>query len=112
MRCHEASGPRRRPTKAAQDAWPVWKFPSAIMFDELIGTSTLKPEVVTGLDLIILRELNGDVYFGEPRNISKDDKGRRVGMNTMRYTEDEVRRIAHMGFKTAARRRRKLWLGR
>ena len=80
----------------------------AIMFDELIGTSTLKPEIVKGLDIIILRELNGDIYFGEPRSISKMDDGRRVGINTMRYTEDEIARLAHMGFKAAAKRRGKV----
>jgi 3-isopropylmalate dehydrogenase len=83
-------------------------FRPAIMFPELIATSTLKPEIVSGLDLIILRELNGDVYFGEPRGIIKDEEGRRLGYNTMRYNEDEIKRIAHMGFKAAQRRRGKL----
>lgn len=82
-------------------------FRPAIMYPELIATSTLKPEVVRGLDLIILRELNGDVYFGEPRAIVVEN-GERIGFNTMRYSETEVRRIAHMGFKTAQKRRKKL----
>jgi 3-isopropylmalate dehydrogenase len=82
-------------------------FRPVIMYPELIATSTLKPEIVRGLDMIILRELNGDVYFGEPRGI-KTDQGRRLGYNTMRYTEDEVARIAHLGFKSAQMRKRKL----
>jgi 3-isopropylmalate dehydrogenase len=82
-------------------------FRPVIMYPELIATSTLKPEVVRGLDIIILRELNGDVYFGEPRGIETEN-GRRLGYNTMRYTEDEVARIAHLGFKAARRRRHKL----
>lgn len=82
-------------------------FRPAIMYPELLATSTLKPEVVRGLDMIILRELNGDVYFGEPRGIVAEN-GRRLGYNTMRYTEDEIARIAKMGFETAQKRRRKL----
>lgn len=83
-------------------------FRPAFLFPELIGASTLKPEIVRGLDLIILRELNGDIYFGEPRGIHKDEAGKRFGINTMRYTEDEIARIAHVGFKAARRRKRKL----
>lgn len=83
-------------------------FRPAIMFPELVGTSTLKPEFVTDLDLVILRELNGDIYFGEPRGITRTADDRRQGFNTMRYTEDEIARIAHMGFRAAQRRRKKL----
>jgi 3-isopropylmalate dehydrogenase len=83
-------------------------FRPAFLFPELIGASTLKPEVVSGLDLIILRELNGDIYYGEPRGISKTASGERVGVNTMRYTESEIRRIAHVAFRTARLRRRKV----
>jgi 3-isopropylmalate dehydrogenase len=79
----------------------------AMLFDELIGASTLRPEVVKGVDMIILRELNGDLYFGEPRGISVEN-GKRHGINTMRYTEDEIARIAHAGFKAARGRRGKL----
>ncbi len=79
----------------------------AILFDELVGASTLRPEIVQGVDMLILRELNGDLYFGEPRGVSVED-GRRVGVNTMRYTEDEIARIAHAGFKAARGRRGKL----
>jgi 3-isopropylmalate dehydrogenase len=83
-------------------------FRPAVMFPELIGASSLKPELVEGLDLIILRELNGDIYYGEPRGISKNAAGHLEGVNTMRYSVPEIERIAHVGFKTARERRRKL----
>lgn len=83
-------------------------FRPAYLFDELAGASTLKPEIVKGLDILILRELNGDIYFGEPRGIQTDANGERIGINTMRYSEAEIRRVAHVGFQTARRRRRKL----
>ena len=79
----------------------------AILFDELIGASSLRPEIVAGVDMLILRELNGDLYFGEPRGVHMED-GKRVGINTMRYNEDEIARIAHAGFKAARGRRGKL----
>jgi 3-isopropylmalate dehydrogenase len=78
------------------------------LFPELIDASTLKPEVIEGLDLLILRELNGDAYFGEPRGIRLNEKGEREGFNTMRYSESEVERIAHVAFKAARGRRRKV----
>jgi 3-isopropylmalate dehydrogenase len=83
-------------------------FRPAFLFPELIGASTLKPEVVDGLDLLILRELTGDAYFGEPRGIRVTEKGEREGYNTMRYSESEVERIAHVAFKAALGRRRKV----
>jgi 3-isopropylmalate dehydrogenase len=83
-------------------------FRPAYLFDELVGASTLRPEVVKGLDIVILRELNGDIYFGEPRGIETAANGERVGINTMRYSEAEIRRVAHVGFQTARKRRRKL----
>ena len=83
-------------------------FRPAFLFPELIGASSLKPELVEGLDLMILRELNGDIYYGEPRGISVGPDGRRHGVNTMRYSEPEIERIAHAGFKAARGRRRKL----
>jgi len=82
-------------------------FRPAVLFPELIGASTLRPEIVEGVDMMILRELNGDLYFGEPRGVHIEN-GKRVGINTMRYTEDEIARIAHVGFKTAQKRRHKL----
>ncbi len=75
----------------------------AFMFPELIGSSTLKREVVDGLDLLILRELNGDVYYGEPRGIDASS-----GFNTMRYTVSEVERIGHVAFQLARKRRKKV----
>jgi 3-isopropylmalate dehydrogenase len=79
-----------------------------VLIPELLDASTLKPEVVRGVDLLIIRELNGDLYFGEPRGIHVDTTGERVGLNTMRYSESEIRRIAHVAFRTARSRRRRL----
>jgi len=79
----------------------------AIVFPELADASTLKPEVVSGLDIMIVRELTGDIYFGQPRGVS-GGKGQRVGINTMHYTEPQIRRILAVGFETARKRGRKL----
>ncbi len=68
---------------------------------------TLKPEVVAGLDILIVRELTGDIYFGEPRGIECRD-GQRVGYNTMIYSETEIRRIARVAFQAARKRHRRL----
>jgi 3-isopropylmalate dehydrogenase len=83
-------------------------FRPVFLFPELIGASTLKPEVVEGLDLIILRELNGGLYYGEPRGIEADSAGIRRGFNTMCYTESEVERIGHVAFHAARKRRKKV----
>ena len=84
----------------------------AILYPELADSSSLKPEVVSGLDIMIVRELTGDVYFGQPRGIEvrqMPDGGReRVGFNTMIYSESEVRRVAHVGFQIAMKRGKKL----
>ena len=80
----------------------------AVLFDELASASTLKPEVVSGLDIIIVRELTGDVYFGEPRGIRVAADGRREGFNTLRYHESEIERIAHMACTIARQRKRKV----
>jgi 3-isopropylmalate dehydrogenase len=80
-------------------------FRPIMSFSELIDASPLKREYIEDLDLLILRELTGDLYFGEPRGISTVGN-RRVGVNTMRYDEDEVRRIAIVAFETARKRRR------
>jgi 3-isopropylmalate dehydrogenase len=74
---------------------------------ELAGASALKPEVVAGLDLLIVRELTGDIYFGQPRGIRTAD-GVREGFDTMRYSEPEIRRIARVGFEAARKRSRRL----
>jgi 3-isopropylmalate dehydrogenase len=84
----------------------------AILYPELANASSLKPEVVSGLDILILRELTGDIYFGQPRGVrtAVDGSfvGEREGFDTMRYAEPEVRRIAHLGFQAAKKRRGKL----
>jgi 3-isopropylmalate dehydrogenase len=80
----------------------------ATVYPELAGASTLKPEVVAGLDLLIVRELTGDIYFGEPRGIRAGAGGEREGFDTMRYSEPEIRRIAHAAFGAARKRRRKV----
>ena len=79
----------------------------AKFFKGLEDTSTLRPEVSSAIDLLIVRELNGDVYFGE-KGIRTLADGRRQGWDMMSYAEDEVRRIAHVGFKAALGRRQKL----
>ena len=80
----------------------------AIMFPELINASSLKPEIVSELDVMIVRELTGDIYFGQPRGISINKNGEEEGINTMRYADSEIRRIAHVAFKTASKRSNKL----
>ena len=76
----------------------------ALLFPELADASTLKPEVVSGLDIMIVRELTGGIYFGQPREMTTDDAGIRMGYNTMVYREPEIRRIAHSAFKVARQR--------
>ncbi|HZQ62821.1 MAG TPA: isocitrate/isopropylmalate family dehydrogenase, partial [Casimicrobiaceae bacterium] len=83
-------------------------FRPAFLFPELVGASTLKPEVVEGLDIVILRELSSDLYFGKPRGIRTLPSGEREGINTMRYTESEIERIAHAAFRAARTRKRKV----
>jgi 3-isopropylmalate dehydrogenase len=83
-------------------------FRPAFLFPELLGASTFKADVVSGLDLIILRELNGGIYYGEPRGIETNGASERVGFNTMRYSESEVERIGHVAFRTARLRRKKV----
>ena len=83
-------------------------FRPAFLFPELIGASSLKPEIVEGLDLMILRELTGDLYFGEPRGIKTLPDGSEQGFNTMSYTTSEVERIAHVAFRAARQRRKKV----
>ena len=80
----------------------------ALLYPELASASTLKPEVVAGLDLLIVRELTGDIYFGDPRGRRKSSAGDDEGFDTMRYSEGEIRRIARVGFETARRRGRRL----
>ncbi len=80
----------------------------ALLYSELASASTLKPEVVSGLDIMIVRELTGDIYFGQPRGVHVNEKGEREGINTMRYSESEIRRIGHVAFGIASKRSRKV----
>src|SRR5690606_983194 len=79
----------------------------AILYPELAAASSLKAEIVSNLDILIVRELTGDIYFGEPRGIEIRD-GLRVGYNTMIYSEAEIQRIAHVAFQAAQKRKRSL----
>ncbi|WP_027134472.1 3-isopropylmalate dehydrogenase [Geminicoccus roseus] len=76
----------------------------AIVFDALVDASTLKPELVRGLDILILRELTGGVYFGEPRGIEEIGGGQKRGVDTQVYTTPEIERIARVGFELARKR--------
>ncbi|MGZ5094967.1 MAG: 3-isopropylmalate dehydrogenase [Burkholderiales bacterium] len=80
----------------------------AVLYPELVGASSLKPEVVSGLDIMIIRELTGDIYFGEPRGRRDNARGDREGYDTMLYSEPEIRRIAEIGFGAARKRGKKL----
>ncbi|MBK7542147.1 MAG: 3-isopropylmalate dehydrogenase [Candidatus Competibacteraceae bacterium] len=80
----------------------------AALFPQLAAASSLKPELVAGLDVLIVRELNGDIYFGQPRGIRTLESGEREGFNTMLYRESEVERIARVAFEAARKRHRKL----
>jgi len=80
----------------------------ALLYPELAGASTLKADVVAGLDIVIIRELTGDIYFGEPRGRRAAANGEREGFDTMRYTDSEIARIARVGFATARKRQRRL----
>jgi 3-isopropylmalate dehydrogenase len=80
----------------------------ALVFDALIDASTLKPEVVRGLDIMIVRELTGGVYFGEPRGITDIGNGERRGVNTQVYTTSEIHRIARVAFELARQRGKKV----
>ena len=84
----------------------------AICYPELTAASSLKPEIVSGLDILIVRELNGDVYFGSPKGIRTATDGlfpgSREGFDTMRYSEPEVRRIGQVAFAAAKKRNKKI----
>lgn len=76
----------------------------AILYPQLAEASTLKFEVVAGLDLMIIRELTGGIYFGEPRGIRRRGTGEREGFNTLTYSDDEIARIGRVAFEVASRR--------
>ncbi|MFC2538246.1 MAG: 3-isopropylmalate dehydrogenase [Lautropia mirabilis] len=80
----------------------------AMVYPELAEASPLKADIVAGLDILIMRELTGDIYFGQPRGIRTNEAGEREGFDTMRYSESEIRRIAQGGFEAARRRQRRL----
>jgi len=80
----------------------------ALLYPQLAGASTLKPEVVAGLDLMIVRELTGDIYFGQPRGRRTNAAGDAEGFDTMLYSAPEIRRIARVGFEIARKRNRRL----
>ncbi len=87
-------------------------FRPAICYDELTAASSLKAEIVGGLDILIIRELNGDIYFGQPRGIRKSElplfKGAREGYDMMHYSEPEVERIGRVAFEAARKRSKKV----
>ena len=80
----------------------------AILYKQLADASTLKPEVVAGLDIMIVRELTGGIYFGQPRGVRTLDNGEKQGFNTLVYAESEIERIGHSAFKIAMKRGKKL----
>ena len=80
----------------------------ATVHPELAEASTIRADVVAGLDILIVRELTGDIYFGQPRGMRTNAAGDREGFDTIHYSEPEIRRIAHAGFKAAMKRGRKL----
>ena len=80
----------------------------AILYPQLASASSLKPEVVSGLDIMIVRELTGGIYFGQPRGVRDLESGERQGYNTYAYTESEIRRIGRVAFEAAQQRGKKL----
>ena len=80
----------------------------AMLYPQLAGATSLKPEIVSGLDIMIVRELTGGIYFGQPRGIRILENGEREGFNTYVYSESEVRRIAHVAFQAAQKRNKRL----
>ena len=80
----------------------------ALLYAELAAASSLKPEIVADLDLMIIRELTGDIYFGQPRGRRTNARGESEGFDTMLYAEPEIERIARVGFTSARQRNRKL----
>lgn len=80
----------------------------ALLYPQLVEASTLKPEVVSGLDLMIVRELTGDIYFGKPRGIHMLPNGERQGINTLVYSESEIERIGRVAFEVAMQRNKRV----
>ena len=80
----------------------------AICFKQLVDASSLKPEIISGLDIMIVRELTGGIYFGEPRGIMPIENGERKGVNTHSYTTSEIHRVARVAFELAKKRKNKV----
>lgn len=80
----------------------------AILYPQLAAASTLRPEIVTGLDIVIVRELTGGLYFGQPRGVRTLENGEREGFNTLVYRESEIKRIGHVAFTIARKRGKKV----
>ena len=80
----------------------------AICFNQLVAASSLKPEIISGLDIMIVRELTGGIYFGEPRGIVPIENGERKGINTHTYTTSEIHRVARVAFELAKKRKNKV----
>jgi 3-isopropylmalate dehydrogenase len=83
-------------------------FRPALVYPELVHVSPLKQEVVAGLDILIIRELTGDIYFGKPSGVKELPNGEREGFDTMRYKESEIRRVVHIAFQAAQKRSKRL----
>jgi len=87
-------------------------FRPAICYEELVGASSLKPELISGLDILIIRELTGDIYFGQPRGrriaVDGNFPGAEEAFDTMRYSKPEIERIAHVAFQAARKRSKKV----
>jgi 3-isopropylmalate dehydrogenase len=83
-------------------------FRPALVYEALAHASPLKPELVAGLDILIMRELTSDIYFGQPRGIHQNEAGLREGFDTMRYNEAEIARITHVAFQAARKRNKRV----
>ena len=87
-------------------------FRPAICYEQLVGASSLKPELISGLDILIIRELTGDIYFGQPRGrrtaVDGHFPGTEEAFDTMRYSKPEIERIAHVAFQAARKRNKKV----
>src|SRR6202012_2734228 len=103
-----ADKPERGLLRLRKDMQLFANLPPAFVFDALAEASTLKTELVRGLDIMIVRELTGGVYFGEPRGIETLPNGERRGINTQVYTTSEIVRVARVAFELARKRGKKM----
>ena len=101
-----AKRPERAPLRLRKEMRLFANLRPAICFSELVSTSTLKPEIISDLDIMIVRELTGGVYFGEPRGIKPLENDEREGVNTHRYTSKEIIRVAKVAFDLAKKRKK------